>query len=91
MFLNAENGDIKSILALGNFYLDDKNYNDALLWFKKAANLGNIDAMMMICSINLDNDFNGKDFESALFWLKKAAQKGNQSAQETLKRANLKW
>lgn len=38
----AENGDTKSMIALGNYYIDEEEYKEAYQWFKNASDAGSL-------------------------------------------------
>lgn len=41
----ANEGDVASMVALGDYYGQNKDYNNALVWYRKAAEQGNLQAM----------------------------------------------
>lgn len=41
----ANEGDIETMVILGDYYGQNKDYDNALIWYRKAAKLGNLDAM----------------------------------------------
>lgn len=41
----ANEGDIETMLILGDYYGQNKDYDNALIWYRKASKLGNLDAI----------------------------------------------
>ena len=44
----ANAGDVDTMVILGDYYGQNKDYDNALVWYRKAAELGNLDAMYKI-------------------------------------------
>ena len=88
----AKEGDSASRILLGGFYEDNKDYDSAFYWYKKAAESGHSAAQLMLgmCYYygrGVAQDYN-RDFEcflkaegSANFWLAKCYYYGHGSAQ----------
>ena len=66
---------------LGWCYFSLKNYDDAISWFKKAADLGDDDAMneIGVCYCSVADYTSAKDllYLEAIGWFRKAANQGN--------------
>lgn len=82
----AENGNKDAQVILARCYVRGlgvkKNINDAVIWFRRAAEQGKIEAMLALglwCRDGGDGFM--QDKEEAHKWLKKAAEGGNKSAQ----------
>lgn len=50
----AQAGDDSAQFSLGLFYYDEENYDEALYWFKKSAEKGNLGAKIYaaICEVS---------------------------------------
>ena len=62
---------------LGRLYNSGKNYEEALIWWTKAAKNGNPQAQVILGNL-YDS---GKNYKEALIWYEKAAKNGNATAQ----------
>ena len=66
----------------------EKNTEEALKWFKKAAELGEPNAQINLGKMYMNGTLNGtpkeKNPEKALFWIKKAVSQANSDAQAIL-------
>jgi len=58
----------------------EKNINEAVAWYRKAADAGNVDAMLNIGSRYMNGIDVRKDMREALAWYRKAADAGNVDA-----------
>jgi TPR repeat protein len=67
----------------------EKNYDEALNWYRKAAKKGNATAEWKL-GFMYENGLGGieKDITEAVAWHRKASAKGNSKAQQALKRLN---
>lgn len=74
----AKQGYDIAMLWLGNFYYlgiqdtIDRDYYEAYKWYKKAAELGNTDAMIHLTDCYINGEGCGKNFKIAEMWLSKA-------------------
>ncbi|AJR09489.1 sel1 repeat family protein [Photobacterium gaetbulicola] len=76
----AENGFTASIVMLGEYYKDRKEYKEALHWFKKGADKDSSNALFyMGVMYNFGYGIN-KNMTTAADWYRKAAEKGHSSA-----------
>ena len=41
----ANAGDVETMVILGDYYGQNEDYENALVWYRKAAELGNLDSM----------------------------------------------
>ena len=82
IFISLGNGDEK-YMQKGLDCVVAGNYEEALSWYKKAADKGNDQALWQIGNLYLCGDV-GNDWTESLPWLTQAAEKGNMSAQGTL-------
>lgn len=86
LFAKAQAGDAQSQLHLGEAYTRRKNYEEAVRWFRQAADQGNARAQM---DMGIDYE-NGRgveqDFGQALNWYRKSADQGNMAAEYFLGR-----
>lgn len=65
----SELNNFMSINILGHIYEDQNNFELALQWYKRGAELGDVTAMMNLAGVYR---FHYKDLKSANFWVKKA-------------------
>ena len=92
-----ESGDAEKMMALAELYRSHysdngeqvlPDFDKAIEWYTKAADLGNSDAMKMIGNMyKLGSLYGGEDdLEKAIEWYQKAADLGNSDAQSYLER-----
>ena len=92
-----ESGDAEKMMALAGLYRSNysengeqvlPDFDKAIEWYTKAADLGNTDAMKMIGYMyTLGSLYGGEDdLEKAIEWYQKAADLGNADAQSYLER-----
>ncbi len=62
----------------------EKDVSAAVIYFEKAARLGNVHAQYMLGKIYLDSDGGHENAEKAIMWLTKAADNGSSLAQYAL-------
>ena len=81
----AANGNAEAQTNLGDLYYDGrgvpKDYDQAALWFRKAAEQGNADAQLSLGYLYLDGEGVPQDATQAAAWSRKAADQGNARAQ----------
>lgn len=77
----AEKGDVVSQYVLGNYYCQNEDYQNAVKWWRNAADLG-IAEVQYCLGVCYENG-NGveKDYQEAVKWYRKAAEQGNEGAQ----------
>ncbi|MHB9146879.1 MAG: hypothetical protein ACYC2U_00175 [Candidatus Amoebophilus sp.] len=80
----ANQGFAHSQNTLGNMFLKDKLYADALEWYKKAAEQGNASAQYNLGRMYYYGQEIEQDYVKALEWYQKAAEQGNVNAQYNL-------
>lgn len=79
---NSLKGDCDSQLQLGDYYkYKIKNLNLAFNWYKKAADIGNIDALFEVAEAYILGRGITNDRNKAFEYCKKAALKGHKYAQ----------
>ncbi len=85
---NAEKGNAAAMNILGDFYFNGehvgKDYTEAIKWYKKAAEKGNVSAMcnLGICyQYGFGASINDENLALAIEWYKKAADQGYARAQ----------
>lgn len=87
---NAENGSVSSQIELAKIYLDgngvDQSQSEAAKWFEKAAEKGNLEAMVACGDLYCDewNIDLEPDYVKGIRWYRKAAAKGNTKAKNYL-------
>ncbi len=81
----ALNGDAQAQFDLGKRYCDgdgvDKNFDEAVKWFRKAAAQGNADAQNSLGYCYGEGEGVEKNMAEALIWFRKAAEQGVAKAQ----------
>ena len=81
----ASMNDMEGCYQLGLLYsndnFDNANFDDAVIWFTKAADMGHTDAMYQLGELYM-----GRDNAVAKQWLRKAADKGHAKAADRLNR-----
>ena len=82
IFISLGNGDEK-YMQKGLDCVAEGNYEEALSWYKKAADKGNDQALWLIGNLYFCGDV-GNDWTESMPWLIQAAEKGNMSAQGAL-------
>lgn len=77
----AEKGDVVSQYVLGNYYCQNEDYQNAVKWWRNAADLG-IAEVQYCLGVCYENG-NGveKDSQEAVKWYRKAAEQGYAVAQ----------
>ena len=84
----AKKGDATAMFNLGNCYKNgegvEKNYEEAVKWYKKAAEKGNATAMCNLGNCYYNGNGVEKNDEEAVKWYKKAAEEGNARAMNNL-------
>ena len=87
---NAKLGNTQSMIHLGDCYYKGigvtQNKSTALEWYKKAADLGNVSAMMKLGDIIIN-----ENRSIAVLWYRKAAQNGHLPAKKILNTINEDW
>jgi len=76
-------GEIEA-LALGNRYFNEKNYAEAVKYYRKAAELGNADAQSTLGCLYDHAEGVRRNYAEAAKWYRKAAEQGNNVAQNNL-------
>lgn len=89
LIVEAKNGNVDAMYLLATTYKNGKlGFTDlakAKQWYKKAADLGDGDAMLMLGWIHYkQGDLNSQSIYRAKFWFKKAASLGIDEAIEML-------
>jgi len=86
----AEKGNIQAQVFLGTRLANEKKYEEAFEWFKKAALQEDRDAIYFIGTFYADGLYVEKSMEKAYMLIKTAADKGQEKAIETLKSPRFK-
>ena len=82
----AERGNAEAMTCLAVDHMDLQNFDEAMRWFRKAADLGFPDAQYMLGSV-YDGDYGKgveKDSVEAVRWYRLAADQGDATAQSAL-------
>jgi TPR repeat protein len=80
--LDAEQGDVKSQIRLGLKYQKgsfgiEKNYQQAMFWYRKAAEQGDASAEYYLGDIFFMGGYGlERDYQQSLFWFRQAAEHG---------------
>jgi len=81
-------GSAQSEFNLGLIYQfgwgTEKDTDEAIRWYTRAANQGNDKAALILSGIYGNGDTGKADMDKAMMWLKTAARLGNKSANDTL-------
>jgi len=85
----AVSGDAYAQVKLGVFYSAGSNnapqdYEEAAIWFRKAAEAGNADGQLFLGGLYHDGHGVKQNYAEAEKWLRKAAEQGNANAQTML-------
>ena len=80
----AKKGDAKAQLELGMRSVKEKDYAEAVKWFRKAADKGNAEAQCMLGVCYAKGQGVEKDPKQAVGWYRKAADQGQKEAQGNL-------
>jgi hypothetical protein len=69
----AESGQAKSQTKLGDYYLSNSDFTNAVLWYRKAADQGEVEAQLSLASCYLTGRGVAKNSQEAARWLRAAA------------------
>ena len=73
-----------NFLVIAKKYFNQNNYSDAVKWFRKAADLGNVEAMLSLGMCYIGGKGVKQDDVEVMKWLRKAAELGDAFAMEML-------
>lgn len=73
----SNQGDFKYIHSIGDFYNAAELYDDAAIWYKKAADLGNDDAKYNLAVLHQDYKLNDSNLDDALRLLESLVRKSD--------------
>jgi len=89
--LAAQNGNVVAQLVLGEMYVNGsaqgivpKDYAQAAVWFRKAAEQGDADAQDELASLYYNGQGVPQDYSQAAIWWRKAAEQGEANSQYNL-------
>jgi TPR repeat protein len=80
----AEAGDVASQVSLASGYKDNKEYRLAAMWFRKAADLGDVQAQYRLGLLFSEGKGVAKDEKQAVTWYMGAAGQGMPEAEDCL-------
>ena len=80
----AEGGDAKAQVSVGTVYAKGEDYEEAAIWFRKAAKQGNPDAQFMLGVMYRGGQGVTQDDREAASWFHRAAEQGEPEAQFAL-------
>lgn len=80
----AQQGDASAQNKIGDSYFEEEEYQQALIWYQKAAEQGFITAQINLAYMYNDGDGVPKNDQQAVVWYRKAAEQGNAMAQFNL-------
>ena len=69
--------------TIARIYHDFNNYNEALIWYKKSAELGYFEAQLALGKIYLEGKIVNKSLERSAYWVKTAFENPSEHAQGT--------
>ncbi len=78
---SAERGDAGEQYTLGKYYYDKKEYIEAILWLRRAANQGSADAQSLIGFCYAIGNGVEKNTKEAIKWFRSAAENGSVGGQ----------
>ncbi|MBO7321300.1 MAG: sel1 repeat family protein, partial [Bacteroidales bacterium] len=67
----------------------EKNYTEAVKWYRKAADKGHLDAQYNLGNRYYNGEGVEKNYTEAVKWYRKAADKGHSNAKNTLKQLGI--
>jgi hypothetical protein len=83
--IKAYRGDVDAQIKLGDMYYKgsdvERDYNEAVKWYKEAAEDGNADAMYKLGNLYFNDKIQSAAKDEFMFWYKKAAENGHIKAQ----------
>ena len=82
--IKAGQGDVDAQSYVGNAYYIQGQYKQAMLWLQKAAEQGNIYALVEIGAMYQQGQGVAKNYAQAAAWYQKAAKRGNVRGQYRL-------
>jgi TPR repeat protein len=68
----------------GEEFARQRNFAEALRWYRVAANQGNADAQLALGNLYAQGEGVQQDYGAALLWYRKAAEQGNLEAQDNV-------
>ena len=80
----AEGGDAEAQSMLGFEYETKQDLKEAVKWYRKAAEQGDVDAQLALGDMYSDGRGVEKDFKGAAKWYRKAAEQGDVGSQSEL-------
>ena len=80
----AEAGDVEAQHQLAALYKHQQNYNEAAVWYEKAAQQGNADSQYNLAIVYDYGYGRHRSSKDAAFWYRKAAEQGVEAAQFAL-------
>ena len=86
---SIERGDPQAEFRRGYGYYTDEKYQDAVVWFRKAAEHGQVDAQFALGKMYLEGKGVARDAVQAALWLEKAAEQWDLIAMFMLAKMNL--
>jgi hypothetical protein len=84
LLAKAKAGDVYSQLLVGQAYENKQDYEEAVIWLRKAAESGNVLAQDHLAYLYDAGNGIPQDDVQAVFWLRKAADQGDPWAQSSL-------
>jgi TPR repeat protein len=70
----AEAGSAKAQTLLGDFYMAGSDFTNAVVWYRKAAEQGDVGAQLTLASCLITGRGNAKNPQEAAKWLREAAR-----------------
>ncbi len=81
---DAEHGNVNAEYMLGIMFLSSKNYQEAFLWAKKAADAGDAEAQALLAGFYEGSEVVSKNINEEIRLLLKSAKQGYEPAQRKL-------
>jgi hypothetical protein len=82
----GELDDLTAMLNLGAMYTEEQNYIEAVEWYRKAADLGDEEAMFRVGSMYENGEGVEKDIQKAKELYSMSAEKGYEEAKKVFER-----
>ena len=83
--IKANKGDAAAQCWVGSVYRHSENHNEAIKWYRKAADQGNASGQFILGLMYANGEgVPEKNIEKAIKWYRLAADQGNKAAEENL-------
>jgi len=80
----AERDDIEAQFMIAVIYLQNRNYEQAIYWYERAAELGDVASQLRLGYLHYRGYGIEQNHEQALYWFRQAAEQNDPAAQHNL-------